>query len=124
MAQGQAGRAPHPLPGHPPQLEGAFPDTMTKCAELLNRTIEVDFVDINVGCPIDLVYKKVPAAQPWRPTEGRMWVGGVPGEPVGACGPRFPHLYREDSRGCRAQPESRVPKPEPPVSPRAGAAPS
>ncbi|XP_063147059.1 tRNA-dihydrouridine(47) synthase [NAD(P)(+)]-like [Candoia aspera] len=40
------------------QLEGAFPDTMTKCAELLNRTIEVDFVDINVGCPIDLVYNK------------------------------------------------------------------
>ncbi|KAG8443172.1 hypothetical protein GDO86_011832 [Hymenochirus boettgeri] len=40
------------------QLEGAFPDTLTKCAELLNRTIDVDFVDINVGCPIDLVYKK------------------------------------------------------------------
>uniref|UniRef100_A0A8C3J595 tRNA-dihydrouridine(47) synthase [NAD(P)(+)] n=1 Tax=Calidris pygmaea TaxID=425635 RepID=A0A8C3J595_9CHAR len=40
------------------QLEGAFPNTMTKCAELLNQTIEVDFVDINVGCPIDLVYKK------------------------------------------------------------------
>ncbi|NXJ01679.1 DUS3L synthase, partial [Psophia crepitans] len=36
----------------------AFPDTMTKCAELLNQTIEVDFIDINVGCPIDLVYKK------------------------------------------------------------------
>ncbi|KAL8177535.1 UNVERIFIED_CONTAM: hypothetical protein K2H54_011081 [Gekko kuhli] len=40
------------------QLEGAFPDTMTKCAELLSQAIEVDFVDINVGCPIDLVYKK------------------------------------------------------------------
>ncbi|XP_069815564.1 tRNA-dihydrouridine(47) synthase [NAD(P)(+)]-like [Dendropsophus ebraccatus] len=40
------------------QLEGAFPDTMTKCAELLNKSIDVDFVDINVGCPIDLVYKK------------------------------------------------------------------
>ncbi|XP_053869823.1 tRNA-dihydrouridine(47) synthase [NAD(P)(+)]-like isoform X2 [Malaclemys terrapin pileata] len=40
------------------QLEGAFPDTMTRCAELLNQTIEMDFVDINVGCPIDLVYKK------------------------------------------------------------------
>ncbi|XP_006868960.1 PREDICTED: tRNA-dihydrouridine(47) synthase [NAD(P)(+)]-like isoform X1 [Chrysochloris asiatica] len=40
------------------QLEGAFPDTMTRCAELLNRTVDVDFVDINVGCPIDLVYKK------------------------------------------------------------------
>lgn len=46
------------------QLEGAFPDTMTKCAELLNRTIDVDFVDINVGCPIDLVYKKVMALEP------------------------------------------------------------
>uniref|UniRef100_A0A8D2JCR1 tRNA-dihydrouridine(47) synthase [NAD(P)(+)] n=1 Tax=Varanus komodoensis TaxID=61221 RepID=A0A8D2JCR1_VARKO len=41
------------------QVEGAFPDTMTKCAELLNRAIEVDFVDINVGCPIDLIYSKV-----------------------------------------------------------------
>ncbi|XP_051872273.1 tRNA-dihydrouridine(47) synthase [NAD(P)(+)]-like [Pristis pectinata] len=40
------------------QLEGAFPDTMTKCAELLNQSIDVDFVDINVGCPIDLVYQK------------------------------------------------------------------
>uniref|UniRef100_V9KGG6 tRNA-dihydrouridine(47) synthase [NAD(P)(+)] n=1 Tax=Callorhinchus milii TaxID=7868 RepID=V9KGG6_CALMI len=40
------------------QLEGAFPDTLTKCAELLNQTINVDFVDINVGCPIDLVYHK------------------------------------------------------------------
>ncbi|XP_063003114.1 tRNA-dihydrouridine(47) synthase [NAD(P)(+)]-like isoform X2 [Elgaria multicarinata webbii] len=40
------------------QLEGAFPDTMSKCAELLNRTVEVDFVDVNVGCPIDLIYNK------------------------------------------------------------------
>ncbi len=41
------------------QLEGCFPDTMTRCAELLNQNIDVDFVDINSGCPIDLVYKKV-----------------------------------------------------------------
>ncbi|KAJ8378854.1 hypothetical protein AAFF_G00233560 [Aldrovandia affinis] len=40
------------------QVEGCFPDTMTRCAELLNNNIEVDFVDINSGCPIDLVYKK------------------------------------------------------------------
>ncbi|KAK2834029.1 hypothetical protein Q7C36_014730 [Tachysurus vachellii] len=40
------------------QLEGCFPDTMTRCAELLNHNIDVDFVDINCGCPIDLVYKK------------------------------------------------------------------
>ena len=57
------------------QLEGAFPDTMTKCAELLNRTIDVDFVDINVGCPIDLVYKKVMAALPWS----LGWVWPKPG---------------------------------------------
>ncbi|KAK6327540.1 hypothetical protein J4Q44_G00031850 [Coregonus suidteri] len=40
------------------QVEGCFPDTMTRCAELLNNKIDVDFVDINSGCPIDLVYKK------------------------------------------------------------------
>ncbi|XP_034561195.1 tRNA-dihydrouridine(47) synthase [NAD(P)(+)]-like isoform X2 [Notolabrus celidotus] len=40
------------------QVEGCFPDTMTKCAELINNNTEVDFVDINSGCPIDLVYKK------------------------------------------------------------------
>uniref|UniRef100_A0A8C2WJU1 tRNA-dihydrouridine(47) synthase [NAD(P)(+)] n=1 Tax=Cyclopterus lumpus TaxID=8103 RepID=A0A8C2WJU1_CYCLU len=40
------------------QVEGCFPDTMTRCAELINSNIDVDFVDINSGCPIDLVYKK------------------------------------------------------------------
>lgn len=45
-----------------PQIEGCFPDTMTRCAELINHNTEVDFVDINSGCPIDLVFKKV---NPW-----------------------------------------------------------
>ncbi|KAK9526751.1 hypothetical protein VZT92_015434 [Zoarces viviparus] len=40
------------------QVEGCFPDTMTRCAELINGNVDVDFVDINSGCPIDLVYKK------------------------------------------------------------------
>ncbi|XP_072226577.1 tRNA-dihydrouridine(47) synthase [NAD(P)(+)]-like [Leuresthes tenuis] len=40
------------------QVEGCFPDTMTRCAELINSYTDVDFVDINSGCPIDLVYKK------------------------------------------------------------------
>lgn len=62
---------------HLPQLEGAFPDTMTKCAELLNRTVEVDFVDINVGCPIDLVYKKVTATWPWQPSRQSEKGGGL-----------------------------------------------
>ncbi|XP_068189769.1 tRNA-dihydrouridine(47) synthase [NAD(P)(+)]-like [Antennarius striatus] len=40
------------------QVEGCFPDTMTQCAELINNHTEVDFVDINSGCPIESVYKK------------------------------------------------------------------
>ncbi|KAM8767609.1 tRNA-dihydrouridine(47) synthase [NAD(P)(+)]-like [Acanthopagrus schlegelii] len=40
------------------QVEGCFPDTMTRVAELINNTTDVDFVDINSGCPIDLVYQK------------------------------------------------------------------
>lgn len=40
------------------QICGSFPDTMTRCAEVLNKECDVDFVDINMGCPIDLVYKK------------------------------------------------------------------
>ncbi|XP_038044360.1 tRNA-dihydrouridine(47) synthase [NAD(P)(+)]-like [Patiria miniata] len=40
------------------QLAGYFPDTITKCAEMINTYCDVDFVDLNVGCPIDLVYQK------------------------------------------------------------------
>ncbi|KAH7966468.1 hypothetical protein HPB49_016574 [Dermacentor silvarum] len=31
---------------------------MTRCAQLLRDKCSVDFVDINMGCPIDFVYKK------------------------------------------------------------------
>jgi len=40
------------------QLCGSFPDTMTRCAELLQNEVPIDFVDINIGCPIDLVFKQ------------------------------------------------------------------
>jgi len=40
------------------QVCGAHPDTMIKCAQLLAENTEIDFVDINVGCPIDLIYHK------------------------------------------------------------------
>ncbi|KAK0042124.1 tRNA-dihydrouridine(47) synthase [NAD(P)(+)]-like isoform X1, partial [Biomphalaria pfeifferi] len=40
------------------QLCGAYPDTMTRCAQLLKETAQIDFIDINCGCPIDLICKK------------------------------------------------------------------
>ncbi|XP_064383246.1 tRNA-dihydrouridine(47) synthase [NAD(P)(+)]-like isoform X2 [Halichondria panicea] len=40
------------------QVCGAHIDTMTRCAELINSQANVDFVDINIGCPIDIVFKK------------------------------------------------------------------
>lgn len=44
------------------QVCGSFSDVMTRCAQLLNETVDVDFVDINVGCPIDLVFQRVSTA--------------------------------------------------------------
>ena len=41
------------------QICGAYPDSMTRCAQLLQEQTSVDFIDINCGCPIDLVFKKV-----------------------------------------------------------------
>jgi tRNA-dihydrouridine synthase 3 len=38
------------------QICGGFPDTMSKCAEMLCEYTKVDFIDINCGCPIDLIY--------------------------------------------------------------------
>jgi tRNA-dihydrouridine synthase 3 len=31
---------------------------MRQCVELLNRETEADFIDINLGCPIDMVFNK------------------------------------------------------------------
>lgn len=40
------------------QLAGAYPDTMTKACQIIKENFKVDFVDINSGCPIDLVFNK------------------------------------------------------------------
>jgi tRNA-dihydrouridine synthase 3 len=37
------------------QIAGGFPDQMSRVCELITRETDVDFIDINMGCPIDLV---------------------------------------------------------------------
>lgn len=40
------------------QLCGNNPHIFAKCAQLLDTEINVDFIDINLGCPIDMVYRE------------------------------------------------------------------
>lgn len=40
------------------QLAGAYPDSFTKACQIIKENFSVDFVDINCGCPIDLVFDK------------------------------------------------------------------
>jgi hypothetical protein len=41
------------------QLAGAYADSLTKtCQVLKENDFNVDFVDLNCGCPIDLIFKK------------------------------------------------------------------
>jgi tRNA-dihydrouridine synthase 3 len=40
------------------QLCGGFPDSMARCAQLIEDRCSVDFVDVNFGCPIDVVCGK------------------------------------------------------------------
>lgn len=40
------------------QICGAYPDTVTKTVELIEQECTVDFIDINMGCPIDIVVNK------------------------------------------------------------------
>ncbi|XP_070514649.1 tRNA-dihydrouridine(47) synthase [NAD(P)(+)]-like isoform X1 [Cardiocondyla obscurior] len=40
------------------QLCGNNPGVLTRCAQLLNHEINVDYIDLNLGCPIDLIYRQ------------------------------------------------------------------
>ncbi|GAB1608760.1 tRNA-dihydrouridine(47) synthase [NAD(P)(+)]-like [Argonauta hians] len=40
------------------QLCGSHVDPMTRCAQLLQENCQFDFVDINCGCPIELIFQK------------------------------------------------------------------
>jgi tRNA-dihydrouridine synthase 3 len=40
------------------QLCGGFGDAMARCAQMVEENLQVDFVDVNFGCPIDVVINK------------------------------------------------------------------
>lgn len=40
------------------QLCANNPYILTKCGELLEKELDIDFIDLNLGCPIELVYKQ------------------------------------------------------------------
>ncbi|XP_054016494.1 tRNA-dihydrouridine(47) synthase [NAD(P)(+)]-like isoform X1 [Hylaeus anthracinus] len=40
------------------QLCGNNPGVLTRCSQLLTEEIDVDFIDLNLGCPIDLIYRQ------------------------------------------------------------------
>ena len=40
------------------QIAGNNAGVITRCSQFLNDEMEVDFVDLNLGCPIDFIYKQ------------------------------------------------------------------
>ncbi|XP_054788015.1 tRNA-dihydrouridine(47) synthase [NAD(P)(+)]-like [Prosopis cineraria] len=40
------------------QICGAYPDTIARTVELIEKECTIDFIDINMGCPIDIVVNK------------------------------------------------------------------
>lgn len=48
------------------QICGPKVEQVTKAAEVLNTEVDVDFIDLNMGCPIDLVFKQVKQKRPKR----------------------------------------------------------
>lgn len=40
------------------QLAAGYPDQFTRIAEVVEATMDVDFVDLNLGCPLDLLCNK------------------------------------------------------------------
>lgn len=40
------------------QICGSYPDTVARAIELIDQECTVDFIDINMGCPIDIVVDK------------------------------------------------------------------
>ena len=47
------------------QICGSKVEQVTKACEVLNNEVDVDFIDLNMGCPIDLVFKQVINLKRW-----------------------------------------------------------
>ena len=45
------------------QICGGFPDAMARCAQLIEEHAAMDFVDINMGCPIDIICNRCGSAE-------------------------------------------------------------
>ena len=41
------------------QVCGSRPDVMTRCAQMLCEQTDTNFIDVNLGCPIELFFKQV-----------------------------------------------------------------
>lgn len=51
------------------QVCGGYPDLMARCAELLDNEVRCDFIDVNMGCPIDGVCAKGAGSSLMRDTD-------------------------------------------------------
>jgi hypothetical protein len=56
------------------QIAGGYPDAMTQAAQLIEDNVDVSFVDINSGCPIDIICQRGAGRSPGRALP---WGGGA-----------------------------------------------
>lgn len=40
------------------QLAGGYPDTLSRTAQIIKEHMDVDFIDLNLGCPLDAINEK------------------------------------------------------------------
>lgn len=40
------------------QIAGGKPEAMVRCGEVVSREIDCDFIDVNLGCPLDMLFNK------------------------------------------------------------------
>lgn len=52
-------RSPHP------QVCGGYPDAMAHVAQLIEEHVDASFVDVNMGCPIDLICNRQAGEASW-----------------------------------------------------------